>query len=1684
MKTLKTILLSIACLLGGVGAVWAFPNQMMQEGLVKDAQGRPVEGNFEVRVKLFRDLEGGVAVFTEAHPEVAFIGGYYAIAIGSEQALDPALFSDALFLEIIIDGGEPLQPRIQLLKVPVAFRASLADNVTGDITPNTISMGGDVVIDQNGAWVGNPTGLRGPAGPPGDPGVRGPQGPAGAQGAQGDQGPQGPAGGDGQNADPEVVAARVLAVLENDPNRLPYVRNDRDSPKTGRLQLDGGDLVLNEGALRIVGQFRTGLQMTNTNLVGANQLQFNDPGVGEGISWGGSGARIFVSPMDNSNTDGLLRLINDGEGISLEDATFVRAGLGVSGELDVQGGSNLVGGLTAPLATLTTAVVTNAQITNLQGPTAATNLNVSGDSSLSGDITLNGTMSIGQQGSFTGTMRTGSIEARGNIASSGSITSDGNIDANGRLSAGGLGIWVGDVQVFDGQGRLLVMRPLSCAANQVMVGISDAGQALCRNASCDPGSSLRGFAADGSPLCEPDDTGITSVPVNTCGPGQAITAIRADGTTVCGRPRAGDRECPDGRVVQGYNANGSVICVDAGPDELQIPANTCGAGQALVALRADGTSVCGRPRAGEQACADGAVVAGLADDGSVLCRADATGLDSLPANTCGDGQALFRIRANGRTECRVLHSGQRACPDGQVATGIGADGALVCAADQQGLTSLPNRTCGANQALFRIDESGNTECRVVHGGVRACPAGQVATGIRANGQLDCAVDGEGLTQLPARECGANQALFRIGANGETACRQLHGGQFACPDGQVATGIAANGQLTCAADNAGLSSVPARTCGAGQALFRINADGTTACRRLRSGQAACPDGQVASGVNADGSLVCQADAQGLVSIPARTCGANQALFRIDAEGNTACRTLHAGARACPVGQVATGVRTNGALDCVVDRQGLTALPARTCGAGQALYQIGADGTTACRRITSVDQGCDNGFVARGINAEGALICVRDQQGLTSLPRTRCPAGQVVSGLNPNGSAVCSVVRTGEQSCGANEKIIRINADGSVQCAADQNDQAQINLPARTCGAGQALYRINADGSTACRRLHSGQRACPDGEVAVGVETSGALTCAPDRQGLSSLPARNCGAGQALYRLNADGTTACRKLARANQSCDAGFFARGINANGALVCERDSQGLSSLPVTTCPASQVVTGINADGSANCGTVRKGRRACPDGEFIVTINSSGTIVCQADQAGLTALPARTCPAGQALYRINADGTTACRTLRSGTRECPDGQVVRRITSSGAITCVADATGLTSLPARNCGSGQALYRLNADGTTACRQLTKSNQSCDAGFFARGINQNGALVCEQDRQGLTSLPARNCGAGQALYRLDTTGATRCRQLTSADQTCQNGFFAKGINANGALVCERDREGLTSLPARTCAEGQALVQLTANGTTACRQVVRRNQSCDDDEIMTGIDNNGRIICTENEGGGNPGAECQRNFTSCKQARDGGCRVSGPYNLVPPGTGTPRIVYCDMLTDGGGWTLVSSTRDPVNDSRQNYHSNLSTLAPPGNMSGVWRDMTGFGGNADVRFACRSFIGGQADRMTVDLSFYNVNWYREWATAASDGASCFEEANGRGDTQPEPARRNNLTGASRGSNDSWNAGYCEGEDYCGDTGDFTVDFDDRCMDSNQSDGTDWGEDDSSHKCGRSGLGAGQWFIFFRER
>lgn len=95
---------------------------------------------------------------------MTFINGYYAISVGSETAFPVDLFeSPTLFVAFKVDDGEWLEPRQSIQRVPAAFianSATVAVNVTGDITPNTVSVNGAVVIDEAGKWVGDPTGSR------------------------------------------------------------------------------------------------------------------------------------------------------------------------------------------------------------------------------------------------------------------------------------------------------------------------------------------------------------------------------------------------------------------------------------------------------------------------------------------------------------------------------------------------------------------------------------------------------------------------------------------------------------------------------------------------------------------------------------------------------------------------------------------------------------------------------------------------------------------------------------------------------------------------------------------------------------------------------------------------------------------------------------------------------------------------------------------------------------------------------------------------------------------------------------------------------------------------------------------------------------------------------------------------------------------------------------------------------------------------------------------------------------------------------------------------------------------------------------------------------------------------------------------------------------------------------------
>ena len=216
-------------------------------------------------------------------------------------------------------------------------------------------------------------------------------------------------------------------------------------------------------------------------------------------------------------------------------------------------------------------------------------------------------------------------------------------------------------------------------------------------------------------------------------------------------------------------------------------------------------------------------------------------------------------------------------------------------------------------------------------------------------------------------------------------------------------------------------------------------------------------------------------------------------------------------------------------------------------------------------------------------------------------------------------------------------------------------------------------------------------------------------------------------------------------------------------------------------------------------------------------------------------------------------------------------------------------------------------------------------------------------------------------------------------------------------------------------------------------------------------------------------------------SCKQLLlSNPALPSGTYTLQPDPAAEPRQVWCDMQTDGGGWTLVTSSVGAPDDTSSPYNANIASTNPGSLMNGVWDGMRTMlpGNRSDIRFTCK--VRGGAANFDVDLSFYDNVWYAEMADSASDAASCFNEQDGVG-ADPPPARRDNIANNALPAGNQWNYGYLEGEDSCSDNGDFTVDFDDRGMDNNQNDGTDWGEDDGTMKCGVTN--GAEFFIFMRE-
>jgi hypothetical protein len=180
---------------------------------LSDSGGTPLNGPVALEVRLYDDAVAGTQLWSEA-PAATALNGVVDLLLGSSVPFPPTAFDGTdRWLALQVGADPEMAPRVRLASVPFALRSSsaaTADDVPGkDINPNSVDINGLPVIDSTGTWVGDPTGLVGPAGPEGPTGPQGPagadgldgaigpEGPAGPAGPEGPTGPQGPAGADG-----------------------------------------------------------------------------------------------------------------------------------------------------------------------------------------------------------------------------------------------------------------------------------------------------------------------------------------------------------------------------------------------------------------------------------------------------------------------------------------------------------------------------------------------------------------------------------------------------------------------------------------------------------------------------------------------------------------------------------------------------------------------------------------------------------------------------------------------------------------------------------------------------------------------------------------------------------------------------------------------------------------------------------------------------------------------------------------------------------------------------------------------------------------------------------------------------------------------------------------------------------------------------------------------------------------------------------------------------------------------------------------------------------------------------------------------------------------------------------------------------------------------------------------------
>ena len=141
------------------------------QGQLYGANG-PVQTQLPITFRFYDAPTGGVVLWEEAFDLVPIVDGTFLVELGTQSSLaDLRQNEGTLYLGIQVAEHAEMTPRLLVGTALRARWAAHAADVAGeDIHPRTLSIGGRLVIDDEGNWRGPELGQSGPMGPPGPPG--------------------------------------------------------------------------------------------------------------------------------------------------------------------------------------------------------------------------------------------------------------------------------------------------------------------------------------------------------------------------------------------------------------------------------------------------------------------------------------------------------------------------------------------------------------------------------------------------------------------------------------------------------------------------------------------------------------------------------------------------------------------------------------------------------------------------------------------------------------------------------------------------------------------------------------------------------------------------------------------------------------------------------------------------------------------------------------------------------------------------------------------------------------------------------------------------------------------------------------------------------------------------------------------------------------------------------------------------------------------------------------------------------------------------------------------------------------------------------------------------------------------------------------------------------------------------